>query len=496
MKLVSSRNDSENISTVKAMIKGLADDGGLFTPVLEEEIINLEDIIDLNYKQLAIKIIAFFMKDFEETEIEECINKAYDDKFDNPEITPLISLNDYHILELWHGPTSAFKDVALTLLPYLLTKAYKKDNCNKRLSILTATSGDTGKAALESFADVPNTAITVFYPEIGVSDIQKKQMATSKGDNVDVIAVKGNFDDCQKLIKKATTDKEILNGLDNVTISSANSINIGRLIPQVVYYYYAYLQLVKRQKVSIGDKVNFCVPTGNFGNILAGYLAKESGLPINKLICASNSNHILTDFINTGIYDLHRDFIPTMSPSMDILISSNLERLLYLLYKDSDMIIELMKKLDQEKVYKLDKNALDIIQNNFKAYWTSEEETTTTIKNVFNKEKDLVDPHTAVAIHAAKQYKDETGDNLQTVILSTASPYKFTADVLRAINGESLTNPFEAMRRLEQESGNQIPENLKILEQLPIRFDRSINIEEGMDVIRKRLEDINHAYKN
>jgi len=496
MRLVSSRNDSENISTIKAMIKGLSDDGGLYTPVLEEEKINLDDIKDLNYKQLAVKIISFFMKDFDEAEIKECVDRAYGSKFDDPQIAPLTSLEEFHILELWHGPTSAFKDIALTLLPQLLTKAYKKDNCQKTLSILTATSGDTGKAALESFANVPNTAITVFYPEIGVSDIQKKQMATSCGNNIEVIAVNGNFDDCQKLIKKATTDKGILSGLDNVTISSANSINIGRLIPQVVYYYYAYFELARRKKIAIGDKINFCVPTGNFGNILAGYLAKESGLPINKLICASNSNHILTDFIKTGIYDLHRDFITTMSPSMDILISSNLERLLYLLYKNSDKIIELMKKLDQDKVYKLDKNAMDIIQNSFKAYWTSEEETVTTIKEVFNKEKELVDPHTAVAIHAAKQYKDETGDNLQTVILSTASPYKFTADVLRAINGESLADSFEAMNRLEQVSGKPVPENLKILEHLPIRFDRSINIEEGMGVIRKRLEDINHAYKN
>ncbi len=496
MKLVSSRNDSENISIVKAMIKGLADDGGLFTPVLEGEKIHLEDITVLNYKQLAIKIIAFFIKDFEEKEIQECVTKAYDDKFDDLEITPLTSLDDYHILELWHGPTSAFKDVALTLLPHLLTKAYKEDNCNKTLSILTATSGDTGKAALESFADVPNTAITVFYPETGVSDIQKKQMATSKGSNVDVISVKGNFDDCQRLIKKATTDKEILNGLDNVTISSANSINIGRLIPQIVYYFYAYLQLVRRKKINIGDRVNFCVPTGNFGNILAGYLAKESGLPINKLICASNSNHILTDFINTGIYDLHRDFIPTISPSMDILISSNLERLLYLIYKTSNKINVLMKKLDQNKVYKLDEDALNIVQNNFKAYWTSEKETSETIKDLFDKEKELVDPHTAVAIHAARQYKNETADNCETVILSTASPYKFASDVLKAIDNEYFENPFGAMKRLEEITEKSVPKNLKILEKLPVRFDHSISINEGMDVIRKRLEAINDAHNN
>ena len=496
MRLVSSRNDSENISVIKAMIKGLSDDGGLYTPVLKGEKISLEDIKDLDYKHSAVKIISFFMRDLDEAEIAECVEKAYDNKFDGSEITPLTSLDDLHILELWHGPTSAFKDVALTLLPHLLTKAYEKDGCSKTLSILTATSGDTGKAALESFADVPNTAITVFYPEIGVSDIQKKQMATSKGSNVDVIAVKGNFDDCQKLIKKATADKMILDGLNNVTISSANSINIGRLIPQIVYYYYAYLKLVKRGKIAIGDKINFCVPTGNFGNILAGYLAKESGLPINKLICASNSNHILTDFINTGIYDLHRDFITTISPSMDILISSNLERLLYLLYKESDKINELMEKLDKEKQYKLDNKTLGTLKQTFKAYWTSEDETVQTIKDLFTDNNELVDPHTAVAIHAAKQYRTETGDNVQTVVLSTANPYKFTSDILKAICNVSVSDPFEAMKKLEEISGKAAPENIRSLERLPIRFTRSIKIDEGIAVIRKRLEDIDHAHKN
>ena len=496
MRLVSSRNDSETISTTRAMIKGLSDDGGLFTPLLEGESIDLDSLENLSYEELATKIISFFIRDFSEKEIEECVNKAYDDKFDNPEITPLTQINDGHILELWHGPTSAFKDIALTVLPHLLTKAYQKDNCNKTLAILTATSGDTGKAALASFADVPNTAITVFYPEIGVSDIQKRQMATSIGSNVEVIAVKGNFDDCQRLIKKATTDKDILKGLDNVTISSANSINIGRLIPQIVYYYYAYLQLVKNRLIHLYDKINFCVPTGNFGNILAGYLAKESGLPINKLICASNSNNILTDFINTGVYDLHRSFYPTMSPSMDILISSNLERLLYLLYKDSDKINDLMKKLDEDKYYKVDDSVLKKMQKDFKAYWASEEETKETIKGLFENEKVLIDPHTAVALSATKKYKNETDDHSQTVILSTANPYKFTADVLKVISNEQIEDPFVALRKLEEISRMEAPKNLKELEELPIRFNRSIEISDGMNVIRKRFEDINDDHQN
>ncbi len=496
MRLVSSRNDSETISTAKAMIKGLSDDGGLFTPLLEGETIDLSGLQDLSYKDLAGRIISFFIKDFSEDEIKECINKAYDDKFDDLEITPLIRISDGYILELWHGPTSAFKDVALTLLPHLLRKAYQKDNCNKTLAILTATSGDTGKAALASFADVPDTVITVFYPEIGVSDIQKRQMATSVGNNVEVIAVKGNFDDCQRLIKKATTDKDILNGLDKVMISSANSINIGRLIPQIVYYYYAYLKLVESGQINLYEKINFCVPTGNFGNILAGYLAKESGLPINKLICASNSNNILTDFINTGIYDLHRSFYPTMSPSMDILISSNLERLLYLLYKDSDKINDLMKKLDEDKYYKVDDRVLKKMQEDFKAYWTSEEETKETIKGLFENEKVLIDPHTAVALSAVKKYKNETDDNSQTVILSTANPYKFTVDVLKAISNEQIEDPFVALRRLEEISHMEAPKNLKELEEFPIRFNRSIEISDGMNVIRKRFEEINDDYQN
>ena len=497
MRLVSSRNDSETISTAKAMIKGLSDDGGLFTPLLEGQTIDdLSSLQNLSYKDLATKIISFFMKDFGEEDIKECINKAYDDKFDDPQITPLIKINDGYILELWHGPTSAFKDVALTLLPHLLTKAYQKDNCNKTLAILTATSGDTGKAALASFADVPNTAITVFYPEIGVSDIQKRQMATSIGNNVKVIAVKGNFDDCQRLIKKATTDKEILKGLDNVTISSANSINVGRLIPQIVYYYYAYLKLVENKQICLFEKINFCVPTGNFGNILAGFLAKESGLPINKLICASNSNNILTDFINTGIYDLHRSFYPTISPSMDILISSNLERLLYLLYKDSDKINELMRKLDEDKYYKVDEDVLEKLQKVFTAYWTSEEETKDTIKGLFENENVLIDPHTAVALSAVRKYKNETDDNLQTIVLSTANPYKFSADVFKAISNEEIEDPFVAMRKLEEISHMKAPKNLKELEELPIRFNRSIEINDGKKVIRKRFEEINDDHQN
>ncbi|MBR5341151.1 MAG: threonine synthase [Erysipelotrichaceae bacterium] len=492
MKYVSSRNSKVNITCSQAMIKGLAEDGGLFTPLLENEKIDLSGLKDISYKQLAERVISFFLRDFSKEEIVSCIEKAYDEKFDDKEITPLIDAGKFSILELWHGPTSAFKDLALTLLPHQLTKAYEKNGCKQTLAILTATSGDTGKAALASFADVKNTAITVFYPEVGVSDIQKKQMQTSKGNNVEVIAVKGNFDDCQRLVKKATTDPDILNGINNVTLSSANSINVGRLIPQVVYYYYAYLKLLKEGKINEGEEINFSVPTGNFGNILAGYLAKNSGLPIKKLICASNSNNILTDFINTGKYDLHRDFINTMSPSMDILISSNLERLLYLLSEDDQYIRDLMKKLETDGFYEVDKQIKEKINSDFAAYWSSEKDCEKMISYLFNEKHILIDPHTAVAADAYRKYKNETKDQTKTVVLSTASPYKFAGDVLKCLEIDE-RDPYKAMEKLGEISGMKIPQNLAELKDLPVRFTRAIEIEEGFETIRNRLKEISDA---
>ena len=381
--------------------------------------------------------------------------------------------------------------VPSSLLPYLLTTSYKKENRKDIISILTATSGDTGKAAISGFSDVPHTAITVFYPEIGVSEIQKKQMVTSVGKNVEVIAVKGNFDDCQRMVKEATSNKEVLNSLHNVSISSANSINIGRLVPQIVYYYTSYIKLVNEGEIKCGDEINFVVPTGNFGDILAGYYAKMIGLPVHQLICASNTNHVLTDFLNTGTYSIHRDFIQTISPSMDILISSNLERLLFILSDyDSNFVNQMMNELKEKKEYTIPENIYKKLKTDFSGYWTSEEDTKKTIHDLFEEEHVLIDPHTAVALNAMRNYKKETDDKRPCIVLSTASPYKFSKDVLNSIEKENNLDEFEAMERLANLSFCEIPANLKNLKNMEVRFTRSIEIKDGMQIIAKRMGEL------
>ena len=491
MRYVSSRNDSIEVDSAKALIQGLSQDGGLFTPLLDNEKIDLSSLTDLSYPELAAKIISFFFTDFKEKEILECAKKAYDSKFEDEDIIRLSYARDFSLLELYHGPTSAFKDFALSILPHLLKKAYRKCDCHDKLCILTATSGDTGKAALSAFADVKDTYITVFYPEIGVSDIQKQQMITSKGKNVKVIAVKGNFDDCQKLVKKATTSG-IIDKYKNIRFTSANSINIGRLVPQIVYYYAAYLRLVKDKKIAMGDKIDFVVPTGNFGDILAGYLAKQSGLPVRRLVCASNSNNVLTDFFKTGKYDRKRNFINTISPSMDILVSSNLERLLYLVCKDSSMVKKYMNDLDKNGEYTVDEKIMKTINKTFKAYWCSEDECKKIIKTYFQDESLLVDPHTAVAICAFEKYRKETKDQKPCVILSTASPYKFAKDVLDTL-GYEINESFAALNLLEEISEVPIPKNLKDLDKAKVRFKETISIKNGMKVIEERLKEIENA---
>lgn len=492
MKYVSSRNNRTKVPASIALIKGLCEDGGLYTPILDGKRFDLEELLNKDYKGLAFEIISYFLDDLDKDKLQKAIDLAYDSKFDDVRITPLNIMDDLSILELWHGRTCAFKDVALSLLPYLLQLAYEKNGLEQKLSILTATSGDTGKAALEAFADVKHTYITVFYPEIGVSDIQKLQMATSIGNNVEVVAIKGNFDDCQRLVKKAYSDKDILKDLDNIVLSSANSINIGRLVPQIVYYFYAYLTLVKEKKIKLFDEVDFYVPTGNFGDILAGYLAKKIGLPIHKLICASNSNNILTDFLRKGSYDLHRPFYTTMSPSMDILISSNLERLLYFVLDDSDKVSSLMKQMEEKSIYEIDEGSLSKIQKDFDSYYTSEEECRKTIHKYFFEKHILIDPHTAVACHAYEKYKEETNSTREAIVLSTASPFKFSSDVLHALGMEE-KDPFKAMAKLSDVSGQKIPESLVNLKNLPIRFDKAIEIDEGIKTIRNRLKEINDA---
>lgn len=495
MKYVSSRNKNEIVESHNAIIQGLAKDGGLFTPENINIHINVDELTNLSYQQIATKVIHAFLDDFTEEEISSSVNQAYDNKFDTEEIVPLHKIEDAYLMELYHGPTSAFKDIALTLLPHLLIQSYNKENRHDTISILTATSGDTGKAALSGFADVKHTAITVFYPEVGVSQVQKKQMQTATGDNVEVIAVKGNFDDCQRMVKEATQDPQVLASLYNVTISSANSINVGRLIPQVVYYYSSYCKLVKDGAIQCGDPVNFVVPTGNFGDILAGYLAYRTGLPVNQLICASNSNNVLTDFLNTGTYSIHRPFIPTMSPSMDILISSNLERLLFIMSDNDDTFVaNMMKELNEQGSYTIPSKIQEKIASIFKGYWTSEEDCAKTIHDLYEKEHVLIDPHTAVGLHAYRQYQLQTQDKTPSIVLSTASPYKFCKDVYQAVSSNCIEDDFEAMDALHTYTQTAIPSNLACLKDLPVRFTRSIEKEDGMKVIAERMKEIGNDH--
>jgi len=495
MKYISTRNKEKIVSVSEAIIQGLADDGGLYTPQTLDQKVDLASTLKMSYLELAQYILSLFLSDFSHEQIQQCIQNAYQNSFENNEVAPLCKYNDGWLMELWHGPTSAFKDVALTLLPHLLTAAYQNQNENDLISILTATSGDTGKAAINGFADVKNTAITVLYPEIGVSDIQKRQMQTSLGKNVEVIAVKGNFDDCQRIVKDAMKDPVVLEACKHMKLSSANSINIGRLIPQIVYYFDSYAKLVNHGDIQLGDVVNFVVPSGNFGNILAGYLAKQLGLPIKKLVCASNSNNVLTDFIRTGTYNANRTFIPTISPSMDILVSSNLERLLFLLSNHNDVLInQYMASLKNDGHYTISDDLRQRLQESFAAYDCSEDECKKVIHDTFHKEHILIDPHTAVAVHACHAYKQESNDNTPCIVLSTASAYKFAKDVYTALTGNSCKDEFEAMNALHDYTSFAIPKNLACLKDMEIRFTNTVKKEDALAAIAKRLEGLQHDH--
>jgi len=495
MKYISTRNKEKIVSVSEAIIQGLADDGGLYTPQTLDQKVDLASTLKMSYLELAQYILSLFLSDFSHKQIQQCVQNAYQNSFENNEVAPLCKYNDGWLVELWHGPTSAFKDVALTLLPHLLTAAYQNQNENDLISILTATSGDTGKAAINGFADVKNTAITVLYPEIGVSDIQKRQMQTSLGKNVEVIAVKGNFDDCQRIVKDAMKDPVVLEACKHMKLSSANSINIGRLIPQIVYYFDSYAKLVNHGDIQLGDVVNFVVPSGNFGNILAGYLAKQLGLPIKKLVCASNSNNVLTDFIRTGTYNANRTFIPTISPSMDILVSSNLERLLFLLSNHNDVLInQYMASLKNDGHYTISDDLRQRLQESFAAYDCSEDECKKVIHDTFHKEHILIDPHTAVAVHACHAYKQESNDNTPCIVLSTASAYKFAKDVYTALTGNSCKDEFEAMNALHDYTSFAIPKNLACLKDMEIRFTNTVKKEDALAAIAKRLEGLQHDH--
>ncbi len=433
----STRGGERDVPASAAILKGLADDGGLFVPhelpVLDK---SLEELSAMTYQETAYEVMKLFFSDFTEEELKFCISHAYDSKFDTKAIAPLVRVGGAWHLELFHGATIAFKDMALSILPYLMTTAAKKNHVENEIVILTATSGDTGKAALAGFADVPHTRIIVFYPKDGVSPIQKKQMVTQKGANTLVAGVDGNFDDCQTGVKKIFGDKKLGAeiGEKGFQFSSANSINIGRLVPQVVYYVYAYGQMLKNGDLVSGEKINVVVPTGNFGNILAAYYAKGMGLPIDRLICASNENKGLYDFLNTGTYDRNREFILTSSPSMDILISSNLERLIYLIAgEDAAKTRELMDALGADGRYEIT-DAMKEELSSFYGNFASEQETKTGIRELYEKTGYVMDTHTAVARQVYEKYKKQTGDQTKTVITSTASPYKFTRSVMTAVD--------------------------------------------------------------
>ncbi|MFD3157195.1 threonine synthase [Haloimpatiens sp. FM7330] len=488
----STRDQGDFITSSEAIIKGLSDYGGLFVPTNIPKIHKeIDKLIDFNYKELALYILKKFLTDFKEKDLIDCIEKAYDDKFDTEEIAPVCKKGENFFLELYHGPTLAFKDMALSILPHLLKSALKKNKITKEVVILTATSGDTGKAALEGFANVEGIKIIVFFPKEGVSDIQKRQMITQKGDNTYVIGIEGNFDDAQNAVKEIFNN-EVYNQLlnkNNYILSSANSINIGRLIPQIVYYFYAYLKMIKSKSIKKGEKINVVVPTGNFGNILAAYYAKEMGFPINKLICASNENNVLYDFIKTGIYDKNRSFKITSSPSMDILISSNLERLLYYISgKNEEVVLDLMNDLKVDGKYEIGDN-MRIKMKDFYGGFASQLQTSNCIKEVYDNFKYVIDPHTAVAYSVYKTYKNETKDITKTVIVSTASPFKFTNSVCSSIgiNVEG-KDDFQLIDELSKECEINIPKGIEDLKNRKVFHKDICKKEEIKDAINRFLK--------
>ena len=491
----STRNKALTVSSAEAIAQGIAADGGLFVPgsIPELTAADFNSLKGLPYAERAARLFKLYLTDFTDEELRECTKAAYESgSFETPNVQEITTLADGSmLLELWHGPTCAFKDMALQILPHFLTRAIRKTGIDKEVVILTATSGDTGKAALAGFKDVPGTKIMVFYPEDGVSSMQKRQMQTQEGKNVRVCAVKGNFDDCQNGVKAIFTDEDVKNQLEanGMIFSSANSINWGRLVPQVVYYVSAYAELVKDGEISLGDKINIVVPTGNFGNILAAYYAKHMGVPVNKLICASNINNVLTDFINTGVYNRNRPFHATVSPSMDILISSNLERLLYLMTgRDEAQIREWFGKLASEGCYEVSDAVKAKLSDEFWAGFCDDAQTKETIHDIYTKYSYTCDTHTAVAVKVYNDYKAATGDTTKTVIASTASPYKFSAAVLEALEGKaSDIDEYDKVDRIAELSDIPVPAALADLRNKPERFSDVISKEEQKQYVLKAL---------
>lgn len=500
MLYISTRDNSKKITSAEAIARGISSEGGLFVPESfpKYDGVTFEALLLMDYRGRAKKVIGDYLTDFTAEEIADCVEKAYtEEKFNgsNPAPTSIVNHGDKKLclLELFHGPTCAFKDMALQILPHLLTCSLKKTADGKKAVILVATSGDTGKAALEGFSGVKDTEIVVFYPSDGVSPMQKHQMDTTLGDNVNVCAIRGNFDDAQTGVKKIFTTEEIIKKLEdnNMMFSSANSINWGRLLPQIVYYISAYCDMVNAKEIALGDKINITVPTGNFGNILAAYFAKQMGLPVNKLICASNSNNVLTDFITTGTYDKNRKFITTVSPSMDILVSSNLERLLYLLSDRNDNLDrEYMSALNNDGKYTVNETVKNAVQADFCGGCTTEEETLATIASLYKDTGYLCDTHTAVAVNVYEKYVDATGDKTPNIIASTASPYKFSRAVLSAVTGEEITeaDEFKVVDRLSSLTNTEIPAPLEATRTMEDRFKNLISVDEMPQYVVNSLE--------
>lgn len=487
----STRGHGEQVTASQAILQGLSEDGGLFVPMSIPRLdTDMKELSAMTYQELAYTVMSKFFTDFTEEELRNCINHAYDSKFDVPQIAPIVEADGAYYLELFHGATIAFKDMALSILPHLLTTAAKKNQVKNEIVILTATSGDTGKAAMAGFADVPGTKIIVFYPKNGVSPIQEKQMVTQKGSNTYVVGITGNFDDAQTAVKNMFNDKALEAELDaaGYQFSSANSINIGRLVPQIVYYVYAYASLVKQGVIKDGDKINVDVPTGNFGNILAAFYAKQMGLPIAKLICASNENKVLFDFFRTGVYDRKREFILTTSPSMDILISSNLERLIYRLCgHDADRCRQLMEVLTTEGSYEITQEMKEELAD-FYGNYATEEETAETISSVFEHAHYLIDTHTAVAAAVYRKYKEETKDTTVTVIASTASPYKFTRSVMNAVDSKyDAMGDFELVDELSRITGVKVPQAIEDIRTAPVLHDTVVDACDMPAAVKKIL---------
>ena len=489
-KYISTRNQQKEINFYQAIVQGIGEDGGLLVPDFDFTKMDLDVLSKLNYVDLATEVLSTFVPEEGKELIHDACLNAYGTGLFPEIVVPVKKAGDVYVAELFHGQTAAFKDMALSLLPYLMTLSLKQLKEEREVMILAATSGDTGKAALEGFKDVEGTCIKVFYPLDGVSAIQQQQMVSQTGKNVKVVGIHGNFDDAQSAVKKAFASEELKVASDqhNVFLSSANSINVGRLIPQIVYYFHSYFELVRNNEIKLGDKINFCVPSGNFGNCLAGYFAKKMGLPIDKFVCASNKNNILTDFFTTGKYDANREFYKTNAPAMDILVSSNLERLVWFMSDgDGEKVRQYMDKLNSEGVYEVDDATFAKIKDQFKAGCLSEDEILTTIKTCFNETGYLLDTHTAIGYGVLKQYQQETGDHTKTVLLSTASPYKFPESVYQAIYGEEL-DVYTAIDKLSEKTGVPVPQALAGIKEREVLHKEAIDKTEIISFIKSEIE--------